>query len=341
MSDHSLVLCDEDITTKLKNCSLDNSSVNDMREKRKIYDERLSIMKTSKELGDINHRVDRLLQKQKKLETKHIQISSEIENVTTQINDLKESIQNIPKVSVSKDDKLDLQRRGDESIRIKYMKQEMSEQLVLIPDSSFEDDELCSKMKKLHILESQQDIVAEYLNYIKELKAYEIIRLQIEDLQKNETEYINRLEALSHILIAIIKAENIAIMECISQINAHAKLYLDAFFREPISVKLASFKQIKGNSKPQINLNFFYQSTRDYNLSDMSGGERDRVMLAFTLALAEISNPSLVLLDECISSLDHYTCVKVVDAIKKHFPGNIIFVAHQISTGIFDTIVEI
>jgi ABC-type glutathione transport system ATPase component len=197
--------------------------------------------------------------------------------------------------------------------------------------------ELEYKTQKLDLLISDGDTVARYQTYLTNLEKYNATRLRISEIEDKEHDTLSRIEALNHLLASISKCQNIAISAGVDDINAHAKAYLDLFFDEPISARLSSFKK----GKPTINLEIFYKSTSDYTIADLSGGDYDRVVLAFTLALAELSNPNLVLLDECISSLDHHTCVEVVQTIREQFGGNVVFIAHQVSTGIFDNVVNI
>ena len=78
------------------------------------------------------------------------------------------------------------------------------------------------------------------------------------------------------------------------------------------------------------------------DLSLLSGGELSRVNLAYTLALAEIFNSSLILLDECTASLDQELTSAVVDGIKQNFSEKlVIIIAHQVITGTFDRIIKL
>ena len=75
------------------------------------------------------------------------------------------------------------------------------------------------------------------------------------------------------------------------------------------------------------------------DLTVLSGGELSQ-WFAHTLALAEIFNTPLVLLDEITSNLDQE--LSTVDAIKDNFNGKqTIAVAHQVIKGCFDQVIEI
>ena len=73
------------------------------------------------------------------------------------------------------------------------------------------------------------------------------------------------------------------------------------------------------------------------DLTCLSGGELSRVILAYTLALAEMFNTPLLLLDECTSSLDQELTSTVFEGIREHFKGKLtLIIAHQVITGNFD-----
>ena len=67
-----------------------------------------------------------------------------------------------------------------------------------------------------------------------------------------------------------------------------------------------------------------------------------RIVLAFTLALCEMFNSPLLLLDECTSSLNQELTTSVFDTIKDNFKfTTVIVVAHQVVEGVFDKIIKL
>lgn len=138
-------------------------------------------------------------------------------------------------------------------------------------------------------------------------------------------------------------AESIAAARVIDSINAHAKMYLDAFFEEdPISVQLSSFRENKKSiAKPQINVTVVYKGC-EAELESLSGGELARVILAFTLALSEMVNSPLLLLDECTANLNQELTSRVFDVVKEHSSGKtVLVVAHQVVEGVFDNVLKL
>jgi ABC-type transport system involved in cytochrome bd biosynthesis fused ATPase/permease subunit len=85
-----------------------------------------------------------------------------------------------------------------------------------------------------------------------------------------------------------------------------------------------------------INIEIEYKGM-EADMNMLSGGELSRVILAYTLALAEMFNTPLLLLDECTASLDEDTTNTVFEVIKDNFHGKmVIIIAHQVIEGGFD-----
>ena len=78
------------------------------------------------------------------------------------------------------------------------------------------------------------------------------------------------------------------------------------------------------------------------DINMLSGGELSRVILAYTMALAEMFNTPLLLLDECTSSLDQDLTETVFNSIRENFNGKItLLIAHQVVMGTFDKIINL
>lgn len=238
-----------------------------------------------------------------------------------------------------------------------YMKQKtICDSLVIDPPrhNMIYLDSLKLKLKQYHTRQEKikqlQDIKIEYsqeqlsnqLNQyiisLQELKRSKKIfqskhfwdKLEELESKKNnlETSYPRSIK-----LYEILKeAEKITITKVIDEINLHAQIYLDHLL-DDITISL-SFDDTKLN----VNVK---QNQYDSDLLNLSGGELARVVLAFTIAIAEVNNINLLLLDECVSSLDQDSATFVIDVIKQNFRGTVICIAHQITKGLFDQVIEL
>lgn len=182
----------------------------------------------------------------------------------------------------------------------------------------------------LNFLNAELNNTKERQNHSQSVKYWN----KVDKLSKHE-EILNKSYPRAVKLQNIIKkAEKLAIEETIEQINLHVQLYLD-YFLENITVCLAF-----DNDGTKLNVNVT-QNNFESDLNNLSGGELARVVLAFTIALADMNNVKLLLLDECVSSLDQETTTSVIKTIQSNFSGQIICIAHQTTTGIFDHVLEL
>ena len=178
--------------------------------------------------------------------------------------------------------------------------------------------------------------------YNKEQTVYNNFKLKILKIENDEIKVRSEYAASTKLRDKILEAESLAMSNIIDSINQHANIYLESFFQnDPITVTLHAFKEGKDCIKPKINVNVEYKGM-DTDLSPLSGGELSRVVLAYTLALAEMFNTPLLMLDECTSNLDQDLSGVVFDAIRENFNGkHTIVIAHQVIEGTFDKILKI
>ncbi len=193
------------------------------------------------------------------------------------------------------------------------------------------------KQKDIHT--KNIELINSYFAYKKEKDQYDSWSKQKNELIINET-LLRKKYATSQILYEkILEAESISLISIIESINSHVQVYIEEFFPDtPIIVSLSCFKEVKKNNKPQINLDVNYEGN-DCTLDSLSGGEADRIVLAFTLGLSEIFETPMLLLDEVTGSLDEKSTTIVFDTLKKHVNNKLVIViAHQVTEGIFDDV---
>ncbi len=139
------------------------------------------------------------------------------------------------------------------------------------------------------------------------------------------------------------RAESIAIKATIDTINIHAQHFIDAFFiDEPMSAQITTLKS-KGTKteREQLNIEIIYKGM-NIDLKMLSGGEYDRVVLAFMMSVMDMDQSPILLLDECISSLDQETADTVCTYIQSHSKNRcVILIAHQIVSGMFDSVIHL
>jgi len=255
-------------------------------------------------------------------ETK-IRINKDLKNINSEIDEYKIKLDDIKNKHIEKYEKImDIEEIKD-----------------IIKKEESNIDEYNIKKEKCNENIEQIEL---YKKYIEDNDRYQKLKTKVIDLEKKEKEDKNKYTAAVSFSKNILEAESIAMTNIIESINNYAQIYLEQFFNDnPIIVKLLSFKETKKNNKPQINLEIDYKGM-ECDLTSLSGGEVSRVVLAFTLALSEMFNSPLILLDECTASLDQDLTTTVFDAIKENFKTKtVIVVAHQVIEGVFDKIIKL
>lgn len=193
--------------------------------------------------------------------------------------------------------------------------------------------------KLLH--ESNIVQINKYMRYIHDKDIYTKWKLKVSKLtclaKKYKSEYRDSLKFKEY----IIKSENVSILNAIRSINNHAELYLNEFFvNDHIDVKLESVNSGKQNI-PKLQVNIYYKGM-DCDLTSLSCGELARVNIAYNLAISEMFNNPILLLDECTASLDEETTGMVIDTIRRNLSGKLVVsIAHQVIEGGFDNIIKV
>ena len=231
-----------------------------------------------------------------------------------------------------------------EKIKTNYIEKfkEIRDQHILENIMKENEEKIKEVGNKKELSSKKIEDIQKYKNYINEKGKYDSFKNKIILLEEEEIENKKRYTASLTFREKILEAESIAMHNIIDSINTHAQVYLDYFFVDnPIIVKLLSFKETKKNNKPQINIEIDYKGM-ECDLTCLSGGEISRVVLAFTLALSEMFNSPMLLLDECTASLDQESTTAVFDCIKENMKDKIvIIIAHQVVNGVFDKIITL
>jgi len=326
------------------------------REQKQLEKEKIKLEKKLRN-EDLSESYDMQLNSVRKLRGKVEKLSEEIgdddfdiideEKLREKIQLQKEHKKNIKQIKNNLED-LDIEKTKYEK-HIKNIKKEYTEKYG--GNSSVEELQDDIEKEKIIITNLEKDIetlqkiikkIEEWKKYEEEQGKYEEWKTKVKSLKEKEKECRLKYASANTLKEKIIEAESIAVCNVIDTINSHAQLYLDMFFTEnPILVKLSPFKKTSKTTKPQINVEIEYKGM-EADLTMLSGGELSRVILAYTLALGEMFNTPLLMLDECTASLDQDLTGVVFEGIKQNFNGKLVLiVAHQVITGTFDHTVQL
>jgi len=239
------------------------------------------------------------------------------------------------------------QKRHEQDIQISLKKHEdlfnkvRTCELMQTSEKKYEDEIISlQEERKEHAITLEK--IELWQRYDEKRKSYESLQSRVKKLREEEKDARQRYGSIMTLKEKILEAESLAMMHTIEIINTHARSFLDVFFPDnPISVQLKPFKTTKKSTKPSISVQIEYKGM-ECDLLMLSGGELSRVVLAYTLALGEMFNTPLFLLDECTASLDQDMTGIVFDGIRDNFDGKLtLIIAHQVISGTFDKVVRL
>lgn len=210
--------------------------------------------------------------------------------------------------------------------------------LLYSSDKQFESsDKLKTELTK------SQDLLMEKIKFEENKKIKEEvdeISGRVDIINKKIPEITNELEETVKIKEVVLEGIN-KILE--SQMNTFNLMLNDILsdLYEDISVKVKMFKKIKSRKvyKPQFDLSITLNGKVYDTFHDMSYGEKDRVSMAMTIAMNKIMNSKIIILDECMSSMDEALRVKAIESIRKHLSDKIVLnVCHGMVSGYYDQV---
>jgi len=240
---------------------------------------------------------------------------NKLENDYTYQQKIKSGLENIiGALSQHRKEIVDVENKLDDMVKIQYI------ECKNLLDRNKEKLVLCQWKQKCNKRE-------QILNYKKE---------KVDQLHKDVT-------ALERLKQKAIEIEFKQLYHTVENINTVLETTLPIFFTQSIEMKLSLFKTLKNKKhvKPGLNLEIIYKGVKYDNINFLSGGEGDRLSLALLLALNSVSNSPIIMLDECVSSLDANLKESCIEAIKKIPDKTIICVDHEGVEGFYDKVIEL
>lgn len=138
-------------------------------------------------------------------------------------------------------------------------------------------------------------------------------------------------------------------LQCFRDITATVNVHLAAFARimfedDPIEVSLQTERSLAkaGQTKDEVCVCIAREGAR-FKPTSLSGGELARVNACLAFALSAVaSTGTFVVLDEVTASLDAEATGRLVEAAILAFPNRLLlFICHQVTSGLFDRVVTL
>lgn len=220
-----------------------------------------------------------------------------------------------------------------------------------------EHGRLLSDLQKIPDFRPSNVISSEITSFEKEIKDFQTkyqaglaVRELMEERQKlvlqqeSITSLQNRETTLIRLKKFINEITNHALQEMVDQVNTAVNVIVNDLFSNGMGVQLKLFKQLKTSDKIkfEVNLCIVHRGLVYDSPNHLSGGEKDRLSLALTLALSRVSSSPVLFLDECMASINLTLRTMCLEAIKKYVPHKtIINICHEIVEGYHDNTIII
>lgn len=328
----------------------------------KINSEISELLARQKEEGELNFTLNSLIEEQKIYEYEKKRLTSEIslhenslvkmgeiKSVKGNVKELEQQVINIRKELIKKETLARMITRKKKEIEKSLVQQKEIQDNVSSDDYQEQLTKAELSLEKAdeeeRELYQKQIQYQQYLGYKKELEVWNGWKRKLAEAKDQEESSKKSLSVAETFNRKILETESIALYNFINNLNANIKYYIDQFFEYPLTLVVESFKEnsTTGEMKANVNIAVSYKGT-DCNVEELSGGEYDRCLLAICLALNNMINSKIIMLDEALSSIQSDLVETIIDVLKEDIKSNnklVLVTLHQATKGVFDHILKI
>ena len=190
---------------------------------------------------------------------------------------------------------------------------------------------------EIHLKQSKQD-VERYSKKAKEAQDKYDGMLQQQTLNEFKLKNVLKLKELSD------TAATQSIADILSAINQHAKVYTELLFpNQGTVITLNNVRLNKDDSvRAKMSVSVFHKGMEYDSLDQLSGGEQNRAMLAFQLALSDLFNSPILLLDEAFAGAHTELKNDCIESLRSVSGRKlVIIVEHGLDDGLFDEVIYV
>ena len=199
-----------------------------------------------------------------------------------------------------------------------------------------------SSVKKLSELQEKLEIVSAFDIYQKDMDRAANLKSELKEKISGLKVANQNLEAAHGLEQTVKEAEILALEKTLTNINEHAKVYLETMSDIPISVRLENHKADKKDTKLKMNVVVIKHGKTYNSVDELCGGESQTCNLAFLLAVNAMVNSPLLILDECLNFLDGGANMEILTYLRGVADKRLVLVvSHEAIKGSFDDVVEI
>ena len=239
--------------------------------------------------------------------------------------------------------------------RIRGRLAEISESTTRRKILSTQIDDLMVRMSAIILDDSLKDRIQTLASSIEKMGSQLVANEKIDlfmgkqsalEKKRGELEKVYKdMTTLQRMKTIALEVECHTLQTTVDSINAALSDIATHLFDDPIAISLQLFKALKTKDrvKPTVNITITYRGGEYDNISQLSGGEGDRISLAITLALARINSCPLLLLDECMASLDANLKESCLKTLRRNLGNHktVISINHEGTEGTYDAVVTL
>ena len=200
-------------------------------------------------------------------------------------------------------------------------------------------EKIITKKKKLDNVKQKID---EYNLYKPQIDNYKNMLCKFNNLTVQSKDEKDKLDSSHKLRTILSDSESVCLSNFIKNLQNSVQVYLDEFFVENAMIlEINRLKETKKVSKPSINVVLNYKGRR-CDIQTLSGGELQRVILAFELSLSNLFNVPFIMLDESLNNLNQDLTADIIESINKYRNNKLMIITgHQLVEGIFDEVINI
>lgn len=277
-----------------------------------------------------------LANKKQKVESFNLE-KSEAESHNRQVDFNEQQITSLERSIKENNEKLDKINLPD--------KNEISKKVSILKDELYSinvEQTSCSlEIKDLDSLKEHIETYNKTMSYVEQLeKEYKSLVKSNKELHSKESEISNSIKGHTKLLELVTKAALDVEMAIVNEINLRAAYWLDTLLEGKVVAELHTTKKVKSRDTiiDTLNLQVAYCGRKLDRISEeLSGGQYSRVVLAFQLALSDLYNSPILMLDESLRGNDSQTIDICLDALKVISKRKLVIIAeHNIDSSYFD-----
>lgn len=183
----------------------------------------------------------------------------------------------------------------------------------------------------------------EYEAYVSSKKKLKKLGKKLREAESELSKLESLLEGFKGLKKSVKEAMIVAMTDTIKCINYHAAIHLKKLFDTPIDFRLTGLTTTqKGKTNLKMSSKILYNGEEYQCIDEMSRGERQRCNLSFLLAVNDMIGSKLLMLDECLNSMDVSAKREVLDVLKEMGDERLILLAsHEAVQGVFTNVIDV